>query len=194
MLVLYNQTPLFTVDDLSDVDEIATMLSKESSDSPFIKSLSPATLHLLREGPKGEALEIALADDFNRMLTDPLFYRLFYKDSFFTKDLFTIPERDFANWLLMTLHEEGVFEKRADEIDERTLRNVIKLNRLFFIKKFGELLENIGTGVYIPKGDANRHTSKYVMFRELDAAGYKITKEMRLSAFFDAVIMTTKTH
>ena len=69
------------------------------------------------------------------------------------------------------------------------MRTVIKLNRLFFIKRFGEHLAQGGRGAYFPVGDANRHTSKYVVLKELDAAGYRFVEELRLSPYYDAVIM-----
>ena len=126
------------------------------------------------------------------MLLDPQFYRHFYRDSYFTKDLFSPAERDLANWLLMTLAEDGVLDGTLDQMDERKLRTVIKLNRLFFIKRFGDYLAEGGRGAYFPAGDANRHTSKYVMLKELDAAGYRLVDELRLPPFYDAVIMAPK--
>lgn len=193
VLVLYNQTPLFSVDDLSNVNGLIASLFREPDDNPFIKNLSPRTLQLLNDAPRGEELKTALVDDFNRMLVDPHFYANFYSNSYFRKDLFTTPERDLANWLLMTLKEDGVLEKPADQIDAKAMRMVVKLNRLFFIKRFGDFLVRGGMGAYVPAGDANRQTSKYVVLRELDAAGYQFVKERKLSPYFDAVIMTPRT-
>jgi len=193
VLILYDQTPLFSVDDLSDVDSIIDSLSEEDSDNPFYEHLLPRTRQLIEEGAHGEGLESALVDDFNRMLVDPRFYRGFYSNSYFTKDLFTDPEREFANWLLMTLEEDGVLERPADQIDAKEMRAVIKLNRLFFAKRFGDYLATDGMGAYVPAGDANRHTSKYVALRELDAAGYRFIKEIKLSPFFDTIIMAPGT-
>lgn len=193
VFILYNQVPLYSVDDFAEADSLIDSLAKEADDSPFVKHLSTATRQLLKDKTKREALESALVDDFNGMLTDPRFYKGFYKDFYFKKDFLTPSERDFANWLLMTLKEDGVLERPADQIDAKAMRLVIKLNRLFISKRFGEYLEKDGRGAYIPAGDANRHTSKYVTFRELDAAGYKLIKEIKLSPYFDAVIMVPKT-
>jgi len=193
VVVLYNQVPLFSVDDLSDIDSIVDSLSDEADDDPFHKHLSAGTRRLLEAGTDREVLARALIADFNRMLTDPRFYRGFYDNSYFRKDLFDAPERDFANWLLMTLQEDGVLEKPADRIDAKAMRGVIKLNRLFFAKRFGDFLALDGMGAYLPAGDANRHTSKYEMLRELDAAGYNFIKELKLSPYFDAAIMVPKT-
>jgi hypothetical protein len=66
-------------------------------------------------------------------------------------------------------------------------------NRLFFIARFGDFLAQGGMGAFDPLADANRHTSKYVMLRELDAAGYRFVEQRRLSPYFDAVIMAPKT-
>jgi len=193
VFILYNQVPLYTADDVSDIDELANSLSREAADSPFVKHLSNATRQLLKDETKREALLNALVADFNRMLTDPGFYKGFYKDFYFRKDFFTPTERDFANWLLMTIKEDGVPEKSGELIDDKGMRLVIKLNRLFISKRFGEFLEKDGMGAYIPAGDANRHTSKYVTFRELDAAGFKLIREIKLSPYYDAVIMAPKT-
>jgi SAM-dependent methyltransferase len=193
VLVLYNQAPLFSVDDLSDVDNVVDSLSRDAGDNPFYSHLSSGTRELLKDNTGKEGLERALVDDFNRMLVDPGFYKHFYGNSYFRKGLFDAAERDLANWLLMTLQEDGALEKPADRIDAKAMRTVIKLNRMFFITRFGDYLAEGGTGAYVPAGDANRHTSKFAMLRELDAAGYKPMHELRLSPFFDAVIMVPKT-
>lgn len=193
VLILYNQVPLFSGDDFSRLDDLVKSLSAMAEEDPFFKRLSISTRQLLKDGSKKEALKTALAEDFNRMLTDPQFYKTFYRDSYFQKDFFTAPEREFANWLLMTLKENGIAERPVNEIDARSMRSVIMLNRLFFIRRFGDYLTQGGMGAYLPAGDANRHTSKYVVFRELDAAGYKLDTEIALSPYYDAVIMTPKT-
>jgi SAM-dependent methyltransferase len=193
VIVLYNQVPVFSVDDFSNADGLVDNLSRETDDNPFYKNLSAGTKKLLGDHAKGDEIERALVDDFNRMLVDPRFYKGFYSDSYFRKNLFTVPEREFANWLLMTLEEDGVLEKPADQLSAKALRTVMKLNRLFFMKKLGGYLAGGGMGAYIPAGDANRHTSKYVMLRELDAAGYEYSSEINLSPYFDAVIMVPKT-
>jgi len=193
VLVLYNQAPLFSVDDLSNVDDLVASLSRGTDDNPFYKNLSAGTRKLLEDRADRKGMERAIVDDFNRMLVDPRFYRGFYGDSYFKKDLFDPPERDFANWLLMTLEEDGSLEKPADQIDARAMRAVIRLNRLFFMKRYGDYLAEGGMGAYVPAGDANRHTSKYAMLRELDAAGYAFIREIRLSPYFDAVILVPKT-
>src|SRR6185369_3567040 len=117
-----NQVPFFTVNDLSDIDELVISLSKEADDSPFIRHLSASTRQLLKDKTKMEALESALVDEFNRMLTDPLFYKGFYKDFYLKKDMFNPIERDYVNWLLMTLKEEGVLERPVDKIDAKAMR------------------------------------------------------------------------
>lgn len=193
VLVLYNQAPLFTVGDLSDTESIVDSLAGEDGDDPFRERLSPGTRQLMEEGDYGEELDRALVDDFNRMLVDPLFYRGFYKDSYFRKDLFDPSERDLANWLLMTLREDGVMEKPPDRLDGRSMRTIIRLNRMFFAKRFGDYLAEGGRGAYIPAGDANRQTSSLVMLRELEAAGYTFVRESHLSPFFDAFVMVPRT-
>lgn len=191
-LVLYNQAPLFSVDDIADVDGLADALSEDVEGEPFYRHLSPRTRQLVDTGGRDDGLASALVDDFNRMLTDPRFYENFYGASYFPKDLFTAPERDFANWLLMTLQEDGVLERPAARPGARDMRAVIRLNRLFFAAQLGDYLAGDGTGAYLPAGDANRHTSKFVALRELDAAGYRFIEEMTLSPYFDAVIVAPK--
>jgi SAM-dependent methyltransferase len=197
VVILYNQVSLFSEDDFSDFNGLVNSLL-EDADDPFVTHLSSATKRLikdkagLKDPSKREATAGALVGDFNRMLTDPRFYESFYSNSYFKKDYFTPSERDLANWLLMSLKEEGVLERSVDQIDAKTLRTVIKLNRLFFEKRFGDYLADGGRGAYLPAGDANRQTSKYVMFRELNAAGYRFVKEIRLSPYFAALIMVPK--
>jgi SAM-dependent methyltransferase len=190
--ILYNQTPLFSEDDFPRHDDFVKRLGREAADSPFVMNLSEVTRGLLRDMGNAQALKSALVEDFNRMLQDPHFYRHFYQDSYFTEGLFTPPERDLANWLLMTLTEDGALDDAFDRKDERKMRTVIKLNRLFFSKRFGDYLAGGGRGAYIPAGDANRHTSKYVMLKELDVAGYQFVEELRLSPYYDAVILAPK--
>ncbi len=192
VLVIYNQAPLYSEDDLDDLDGLVESLSSAAGDDPFVGRLSPATRRLLDAKGGTEGLGRALVDDFNRMLVDPAFHKSFYKDSYFTKDLFTPPERELANWLLMTLRDNGILERPADAVDAEAMRTVIKLNRLFFRKRFGDYLANDGEGAYIPAGDANRQTSRRAALRELDAAGFRFVKEMRVSPFFDAVVMAPK--
>lgn len=93
----------------------------------------------------------------------------------------------------MNLDEAGALEQPSDQIDANTMRGVVKLNRLFFMKRFGKYLRNDGRGDYIPAGDANRHMSKYVLLRELNQAGYAFSREIAVSPFFNAVIMVPKT-
>ncbi len=192
VLILYDQVPLFSKDDLSDVDGLIDLLAEETDEDPFHKHLSSRTRQLITEKADRGELGSAIVDDFNRMLVDPRFYKGFYDNSYFRKGMFTATEREFANWLLMTLKEDGIPEKPAGQIDARAMRAVIKLNRLFFIQRFGDFLAEDGMGAYVPAGDANRHTSKYVMLRELDAAGYEFRKEIKLSPYYDAVIMAPK--
>ena len=192
VVIIYNQTPLFSEDDIARPDALAKRLAEEPPESPFVSGLSDATRQLLRDPGSAAALPGALVRDFNRMLLDPQFYRHFYRGSFFTKELLSPAERDLANWLLMTLAEDGALDGTLDRKDERKMRTVIKLNRLFFIKRLGDYLAESGRGAYFPVGDANRHTSKYVMLKELDAAGYRLVEERRLPPFFDAVIMAPK--
>jgi len=191
VLVLYNQAPLLLPEDFLRLDELARALATEPPDSPFSAALSGKTRRVLAE-PGAPGLREALAEDFNRMLTDPLFYRGFYRDSYFLKDLLSPTERDFANWLVMTLAEAGAFECGREALDERELRAVITLNRIFLVNRFGAFLAQGGRGLYLPAGDANRQTSKYVVVRELDAAGYRLVSETRLSPYFDAVVMAPK--
>jgi len=204
VLIIYNQVPMVTVEDLSDIDSIVDILAEEDDNEPFFRNLSASTKALLAEKGEEKEIKIALVEDFNRMLGNPHFYKNFYDGSYFklsggakeTKDsswgdIFTAPERELANWLLMTIKEDGILDKSLDQIDAKEMRSVIKLNRLFFKNRLGNYLANGGRGVYIPAGDANRHTSKYVMLRELAAAGYKFSKEIKSSPFYDTVIMVS---
>jgi SAM-dependent methyltransferase len=191
VLILYNQAPLLTPEDFLQLDDLARALRAEEPASPFAAGLSDTTRAMLDE-PGTAGLREPLARDFNRMLTDPLFHRAFARDSYFLKDLLSPTERDFANWLIMTLTETGAFERPGGELDERTMRAVITLNRIFLVNRFGGFLAQGGRGLYLPAGDANRQTSKYTVLRELDAAGYRLVSETRLSPYYDAVVMAPK--
>ncbi|MBF0502178.1 MAG: class I SAM-dependent methyltransferase [Candidatus Riflebacteria bacterium] len=194
VIVMYNQDHLFSEDSLSDIEawvsNIVATYSTDTGSNPFFEELSTATRQLISAGDRGNSLRLALLEDFNRMLKNPLFYKHFYTNSYFRENFFTPPERNLANWLIMMLQEDGVFEKPADQIDARTMRTVIRLNRLFFTGQFYKSVKNWRE--FIPPSDANRHTSKYVMFRELDAAGYKVASETSLSTYYDAIIMVPK--
>lgn len=189
VLVMYNQVPFFSADDIADLDGLVGDLSALPGDDPFAKGLSEGA----RRSPEGKAgredLVRALVDDFNGMLSDPLFYKGFYDNSYFRKGLFAESERDFANWLLMTIEEEGIPGGPEERIGDRARRAAMKLNRMFFVKRFGRRLAAGGAGAYLPAGDANRHTSRYVALRELGAAGFRFVDEIRLSAYYDAIVM-----
>lgn len=189
VFVLYNQAPLFSADDFASVDGIRGILSEGDNGDPFIQRLSEGTRQLLSEKGNTAELVSALVEEFNRMLTDPNLYQGFYDGSYFRKEMFTASDRQLANWLLMMLKENGSLQRAPEQLDAKELRTVIMLNRLFFQSRFGEYLANYGMGAYIPAGDANRHTSKYLLVRELGAAGFKVAAEMQLSPYFDAVIM-----
>lgn len=192
VLVMYNQTPLFAPEDVAGADELAQALAGEPEGGPLGKHLSAATRGLAREPGDREAFKAALVADLNRLLTDPGFYRNFYRDSYFQKDLLVPAERDLANWLLMTLGEAGTLDAEPGRIGAKELRPLLKLNRLFVGKLFGAFLAQGGAGAYVPAGDANRHTSKYVMLRELGAAGFELARETRLSALYDALVMVPR--
>ena len=192
VLVMYNQAPLFVEKDFIRLDDLADVLRAEAPSSPFLAGLSDSTNDLLAKRSDAEELKRALLEDFNRMLQNPWFYKNFYHDSYFDKDLFAPAERDAANWLLMALGEAGALGVPFASIPPRDARALLQLNRLFFIKRFGEHLAQGGRGAYIPAGDANRHISKYVMLRELDAAGYALSEELKLSAYYDALIVVPR--
>jgi len=106
----------------------------------------------------------------------------------FPHELLNPSERQLADWLLMTLREGGDLDRPASEIEPPAMRAVIRLNRLFFSKIFGNLLANHGLGVLHPASDANHFISKYAVRREMGLAGYRFVKEIRLSPFYDAVV------
>ena len=199
VVIIFNQTPLLTDDELTDVDNLVKSLSLESDENPFVMKLSASSKILLKSIGNINAVsntqKNVLIEDFNRMLTDPQFFNHFFKNSYFTKGFFTDSERELANWLLMTLKEDGVIDRSVDQIDAKAMRTVIKLNRLFFEKRFGKYLTRKpkSKGAFFPPNDVSRHTSKYVAIRELGEAGYMLTQEIKLSPTFDAVIFMSKT-
>jgi SAM-dependent methyltransferase len=196
VLVLYNQAPLFSVDELTDVDKLITLFSAENVANPFVQQLSSSTKALLQDKTNRAAIAEALVDDFNRMLMNPRLYVEVYPRSYESDEpqhlrMSDLPasRRELANWLLMTLKEDGVLEKTVDRIDPKEMRSVIRLNRIFFQQLLGNHLANHGMGAYVPGGDASRHTNKYQALRELNAAGYRFVREMNPSPYFDCIVM-----
>ncbi len=186
VFVIYNQAPLYSPDDLTDLDGLALAVKA----SPLLQKLSSATLSLLDDpaAQGGESLRNAMTEDFNRILTEPRLFESFMDYNMFRHELLGPAERQLADWLVMTLRESGNLDKPAAQIEPAAMRSVIRLNRLLFSKKFGNFLANDGMGALYPAGDANHYTSKYALMREMGLAGYRFVKEIRLSPFFDAVI------
>ncbi|MFC1837773.1 class I SAM-dependent methyltransferase [Thermodesulfobacteriota bacterium] len=194
VLVLYNQAPLFSVDDFTDLDALANFLSAAAEGSPFVSNLSEATRHLLQEKTDRDAIAKALVEDFNRMLQNPKFYTEFHTmgRTAVTKDnllVLNVQRRELASWLVMKVKEDGFFEKPSEQRGGSEIRTVIRLNRLFFQEMLGKFLANKGMGAYIPATDAIGYTSKYVVLRELETAGYRFVGEIKTTPSFDTVIM-----
>jgi len=203
-IVLYNNVPFITVEDIGDFSGVVKKLSQAGQPNAFYENLKRTTKNLIKrsKGPISQDLKNALITDINSMLSDPLFYMNFYgidDDAPFDNDkrsklyflqtlAFTDTERDFANWLMMGLRQDGVFEKDRNNLNEKEMRSVRKLNQLFFFAYFHQFLSKERTGFFRPKSDGNRQTSKFAVKRELELAGFQLAEEHKLSAYYDLMI------
>lgn len=189
ILLMYDQVPIFTEAEFSDFNGVIDILSSADEDDIFVRHLSADTRRLLTNKEQGNETKRAVIKNFNMMMTNPIFYKGFIRHPYVGRNMLSKSERNFINWLLMTIQENGTFDKSADQIEPREMRPIMKLNRLLIASRFGDYLSNDGTGSYMPVADSNQYVSKYVMFRELDKAGYQLAREIRMSPYFEALIM-----
>lgn len=194
LLVIYNQTPLFIAEDFTDLKGLVGAL-KANLGNPIARALPKTTLQLLYDtsAQASASLKDVLVGDFNRILMDLNFYKSCLSYNRFLNIKLTPREHELADWLLLGLREEGALAAPADlpaSTPPKTLRSVLKLNRLFISALLGKYLAHGGIGVLNPASDINQYTSKYAVIRELGLAGYQFVKEEKLSVYFDAVFFT----
>ena len=76
------------------------------------------------------------------MLSDPRFGIDFIDGSAIRRDVaFTPPERDFADYLLVILKEEGVFGAAAGKVSSKEIRIAERFNKLLFLQRFRKFLD-----------------------------------------------------
>ena len=156
----------------------------EPADSPFSRHLRRSTRRLTR-GAAGaepdEALRKAVVEDFNRMLSDPHFGRDFIDGSAIRPEVaFTQPERDFAEYLLVVLREEGAFDERATSTQGKVIRIAQRFNKLLFLQRFRKFLDT--AALFTPGLTPDIRT-------DFERAGFRLDKEhLDLMPFEDVLV------
>lgn len=187
---------LFCADNIADFKGLVEELSQElHKNEPFFKRLRPSTRELIKQQSHrqpDEILKNAIIDDFNQILHEPHFYSEFQGERFFYKTLsFSETEKDFYNWLLIHLKEEGVFDKNGKDLNAKQMKAVVKLNRLLFTQRFGRYFFKNGLINPISKLDnLLLQTSRFIVERELKEAGYKLKKVYDSLPYYDILFFT----
>jgi len=191
-ILLHKNAPLFSSYDIIDFKGLIKELAREPADSPFYKGLRKSTRELIKQkagSQPEELLKKAIVDDFNSMLLDPNFHNDFFGRIYFKTTVSFLPEeRNFANWLILCLEEEGVFDKAKKDLMPKEIRAINKLNRLFFIQRFRQYLVREGLGFFYPGSDKHIQTSTFLVKRELKEAGYKLVNEYELLPCYDLLV------
>jgi SAM-dependent methyltransferase len=193
-IILYRHVPPVTDSDFVDIDGAIRDLANEKEYDPFYWCMSEAARgqwDLLASEPGraiGPEQRSLFVEEINRAIATPSLYRYFFGKRFFHPGLLDKTQRDFANWLLLTLREEGTDTKAVDELTAKEARAVRQLNSLFFVSRFRRHLARGRVGAYIPKADVNRQTSKFLVIKEVGEAGFAFAEEHVLSAYFTLLV------
>jgi len=186
VVLMSKSAPLYHEDDVRDFRGLIEELSQKLPENePFYKRLRSTTRELLNQQSDTEPddkLKAALVEDFNGMLVEPKFYEDFQRTFLYKTVSFLPAERNFYNWLLMTLKEDGVYDEnpRAGKekvLDPKAMRAIIKLNKLLFSQRFRKYLEMNGA---MAVGAVHSQTSRFLVERELKEAGYYLDHEYGL--------------
>ena len=186
VVVLYRSASPFSEEDFAGrFPDLIRELSMEPPDSPFSRRLAESTRRLMRTNSGAEpdgALRKAIVDDFNRMLADPRFGLDFTDGSAIRREVaFTPPERDFADYLLVILKEEGVFDDGAGKANSKLTRIAERFNKLLFLQRFRKFLD--GETQFTPG-----LTPK--MRDTFERAGYRLEKEhLDVMPFEDILVL-----
>jgi protein-L-isoaspartate O-methyltransferase len=173
IVVLYRTGSPFSPQDFGGrFQDIVRELSLEPADSPYSRGLRESTRQLMRRNTGAEpdeALRKAIVEDFNRMLSDARFGLDFLDGAGIKKEVsFTSAERDFADYLLVFLKEEGVFNSGERKGNTKKNRIVARFNKLLFLQRFRKYLQ--ADRLFLPG-----LTPK--IRREYEMAGYRLDKE-----------------
>ncbi|MFA6148379.1 MAG: class I SAM-dependent methyltransferase [bacterium] len=195
IVVVYKKAAAFSSEDLAGrFPDLLRDLSSEPADSPFRTGLRESTRRWLsRKEPAAEpdeALRRAVVEDFNRMASDTRFGLGFIDGSAIRKEVaFTSAERSFAEYLLVFLIEEKVFDKRAEKFSGRSpgptdsskaSRVARRLNNLLFFQRFRKHLDK--DRLFTPG-----MTRK--MKGDFEKAGYRLEKEhLDIMPFEDVLV------
>lgn len=196
-LIVYRHVPVLTELDFEDLDGAIRDVANRDAYDPVFSFLSEAArerFDRLRRKPNATIpgdLRRLFIEELGTAMQRPDLYRYFFGEKFFHGDLFEEAERDFANWLLLNLREEGTTAKSPDELTTEEARAVRKLNTLFFVARFRDYLRiRKGTlgGVHPSDGDVNRQTSQLFIQREVAEAGFTLVGEHLLSDYFSLLV------
>ena len=197
--ILYNKKVFpFSATDFADFDGFIGELAREPEQSPFLKALSPATQTLLEQrtgDASSDRLRDAVLADLNALLTSRRFHEACFGDWNRKHGLSMTPEaRDFANWLIMELREEGALDKAESELGPRETRALMKLNRLLIMQRFRPYFRISRGREYSPflVGDVNRQTSELSIAREMREAGYEQAADHDLSTYYDLLVFAAR--
>jgi SAM-dependent methyltransferase len=193
-IILYRHVPPVTASDFIDIDAAIRDLANDKEYDPFYWSMSEVARgqwDLLASEP-GRVIspeqQSLFVEEINRAIAIPSLYRYFFGEKFFHPGLLDESQRDFANWLLLTLREEGTDTKGVDDLTAKEARAVRQLNSLFFVSRFRRHLAHGRVGSYIPRGDVNRQTSKFLVIKEVGEAGFAFAEEHVLSPYFTLLV------
>lgn len=211
-IILYRHVPPVTEANFADIDAAIRDVAERRDYDPFYWGMSAAARRRwdrLGGSPGAEvppALRSLFIEEINRAMERPDLYRYFFGEKSFhrydsrrTKPelarFFLPAERDFANWLLLELRENGAIRKAPEKLSPKEARAVRKLNSLFFRSRFRQHLSAPSArkkGVYRPKGDINRQTSKFLVMREVGEAGFELTAEHDVSTYFTLLVFAPR--
>lgn len=185
VVVLYQSASPFSERDFAGhFQDLIRELSSEPADSPFSRRLGESTRQLMRRNvgvEPDETLRKAVVADFNRMLSDVRFGLDFIDGSATRTDLaFTPAERDFADYLLVFLMEEGVFDRGGRTANARESRIVERFNKLLFLQRFRKHLDK---GRLFTPGLTPKTREGF------EKAGYRLEKEHRDIMPFEDVLV-----
>jgi ubiquinone/menaquinone biosynthesis C-methylase UbiE len=173
IVVNNEEPPPFSENDFTaGFNGLVRKISREHSESPFYKYLRESTRTLLkqnREVEPDEVLKKALIEDFNGMLSDHRFGSNFVEGSDFKKDIYFSPEeKDFADSLLATMIDKGLFHKNKKALKRWQLRYAYFLNKLILFQKFRKYLH---TKNLFASGITKE------IIRDFERSGYKMENE-----------------
>lgn len=193
VVILYKSVPFFQPDDIVDFKGLIKELSRElPENAPFYKRLRGSTQESIKQRYNKlqyEKIRNIIIEDFNQELFDPYLYNEF-QSKFINKTVSFYPaEKDLYNWLLMCLKEDGVFDKAQTELSSKDIRAIIKINKLLFLQRFRRYFPR-DKKAFFYEDEVHNQTSKFLVERELNNAGYILKNEYNALPYHDILFFT----